>query len=95
MERIDTILQFWFEEITDATRIDKNKSPFRNWFAKNDIFDSEIKRNFENDLLAAAKGEYSSWLKDPRGVLALIILFDQFSRNIYRGTARSFEFDPL
>lgn len=82
------ILQFWFGE-TDAPR--------EVWFQKDDAFDAEIKRRFEPALLEALRSPH---LVHPRtldrdGRLALLILTDQFSRNMYRGTPASFAGDPL
>lgn len=92
MTRAEEILQFWFQGIDDDTAIDKNKAPFKNWFMKSQRFDEEIRQKFEKDLLKAG-GEHSDWPSDERGGLARVILFDQFSRNIYRGTPKMFAFD--
>ena len=54
-----------------------------------------IRRKFEADLLKAAEGGYKDWENSPRGRLALIILFDQFSRNIYRDTEKMYAADAL
>ncbi len=48
---------------------------------------------FETDIARAVRGELDHWCATPRGQLALIVLLDQFSRNIYRGTARAFAQD--
>ena len=95
MEIIQSILNFWFEGVDDATFINKNKPPFRKWFAKDISFDGEIKDRFEGDVAEAAQGRYRAWEKTPEGKLALIILFDQFSRNIYRDTEEMYAFDAL
>lgn len=89
------ILDFWFEGVTDATPIENKANPFRKWFMKNPKFDQEIRTKFEVDLVTAQQGGYKSWEESARGRLALIILFDQFSRNIYRNTPEAFVFDPL
>lgn len=94
MSNPDEILTFWFEGVTGQTPIDKNKNPFRKWFIKDTKFDQEIRERFEADIQKAARGEYRSWESDARGRLALIILFDQFSRNIYRNTPQAFATDP-
>lgn len=93
MTKPEEILQFWFQGIDDDTAIDKNKAPFKNWFIKNPRFDEEIRGKFESDLLKAAQGEGQGWPGDARGQLALVILFDQLSRNSYRGTPKMFAFD--
>jgi uncharacterized protein (DUF924 family) len=63
------------------------------WWAKNRDIDEYIRKNFENDLLSVAKGELGDWESAPRGTLALIILLDQFSRNMYRDTPGAFSQD--
>ena len=89
------IIDFWFEGVNDAERIDKNKNPFRKWFAKDDRFDEEIRDRFEEDLVRASGGDMDSWGETPEGRLARILLFDQFSRNMYRDTSQAFATDPL
>ena len=95
MNRIDDILNFWFEGIDDKTSIDKKASPFKKWFAKDEKFDREIRQRFEEDLIRAQKGEYKSLEDSGPNRLALIILFDQFSRNMYRNTPKMFEADSF
>ncbi len=94
MNQIHDILNFWFEGITDETPIDKNGNPFKKWFAKDTKFDAEIHARFADDLVRAQNGHYRSWDKTSDGRLALVILFDQFSRNLHRGTPKMFENDP-
>jgi uncharacterized protein (DUF924 family) len=85
------VLQFWFGE-------DFENDPLRNsslWFEKDSAFDREIRERFEEDLKQAAQGQREEWKRDPRGRLAFIILLDQFSRNIYRGTPAMFSQDSV
>lgn len=63
------------------------------WFQKDDAFDAELRRRFEATLTAATTGACDAWKATPRGRLALVILFDQLSRNMFRGTPRSFAQD--
>lgn len=65
------------------------------WFTKDDIFDAEIDRRFETAHHAAARGELAHWAETPEGTLALLLLLDQFPRNIWRGSAHAFATDPL
>ena len=65
------------------------------WFAKDDAFDAEIARRFRPLVGAAARGELSDWEETPEGVYALLILLDQFPRNLNRGSAHAFAADPL
>ena len=95
MSSFNKILDYWFEGVTDETPIDNRALPFRKWFAKDTKIDDEIRRQFESDLLQARQGQYQEWENSLRGRLALIILFDQFSRNLYRGAPKMFENDSL
>jgi uncharacterized protein (DUF924 family) len=95
MSRSDTILEFWFEGIDDSTPIDTNRMPFKKWFMQDQALDGEIRRKFEPDLVKAAGGEYKDWEETAQGRLALIILFDQFPRNMYRGSGMMYMYDPL
>lgn len=65
------------------------------WFAKDDAFDAEIRRRFLEVQRAAAAGRLSAWEDTPDGVYALLILLDQFPRNLYRGTPGAFASDAL
>jgi uncharacterized protein (DUF924 family) len=65
------------------------------WFAKSRAFDDAIRLKFEPVHHAAARGEYAAWAETADGALALLILLDQFPRNLYRGSAHAFATDPL
>ena len=65
------------------------------WFAKNDAFDALFRERFEAAHFAAARRELDGWAETPEGALALLILLDQFPRNVWRGTAHAFATDPL
>lgn len=65
------------------------------WFAKDDAFDREIAVRFEAAHHAAARGELADWAATAEGALALLLLLDQFPRNIWRGSAHAFATDPL
>jgi len=95
MDRRETILQYWFEGVDDSTAIDIKNYPFKKWFIEDEKVDQEICQQFKGDLLKAAEGEYKEWKDSPRGRLALIILFDQFSRNIFRDTEKMYAYDAL
>lgn len=91
--RIEAILSFWFKEHElSAPQIDQRMEI---WFSEDPVFDLEIQKEFADDVARASKGELDHWGKLPRGRLALIILIDQFRRNIYRGTAEAFAKDQL
>ena len=65
------------------------------WFKKDTAFDDEIRRRFLASYQAAAAGKLKSWEDNAEGALALLLLLDQFSRNMFRGDARTFAADPL
>jgi uncharacterized protein (DUF924 family) len=65
------------------------------WFNKDAAFDQQIRERFLATYESAAAGKLSSWEESAQGALALLILLDQFPRNIFRGDARAFATDPL
>ncbi|WP_075109845.1 DUF924 family protein [Halofilum ochraceum] len=91
MSRAEGIHEFWFGALDAAGRPEPDR-PGR-WFSPDEGFDAEVRGRFEADLRNAAGGRLGRWERTPRGALALILLFDQFPRNMYRGTARAFLFD--
>ncbi len=78
------ILTFWFDELTDKQH-----------FAKDAALDETIRTRFGATLDAAARCELFAWRATAEGRLAEIIVLDQFSRNVYRDTARAFAQDAL
>jgi uncharacterized protein (DUF924 family) len=91
--RIEFILAFWFkEQALSAPQIDRRMDI---WFSEDAVFDHEIEKEFADDVEAACEGRLNHWAAEPHGRLALIILIDQFRRNIYRGTAEAFSKDKL
>ncbi len=64
-----------------------------NWFNGGESFDQEIRANFEADVEAANLGDYDGWTATPHGTLALLLLLDQFPRNIYRGSPKAYASD--
>ena len=86
-----TILDFWFGSEPDDAAAAKEQSDL--WWSKNKATDDEIRHRFEIYVIMAVSEQLNDWLTTPRGQLALIILTDQFPRNIYRGTARAFSCD--
>ena len=89
--RIDAIIEFWFrEQELTAPQIDQRMNV---WFGSDEVFDHECKKEFSDDVDRATEGKLDHWAHEPRGRLALILLLDQFRRNIYRGTAAAFAED--
>ncbi len=87
-ETAQDVLAFWFEETKPEA-----------WFKKEDSFDARVRARFES--LAQARAEEvrrqgaSPWQEGADTALALLLLLDQFPRNMYRGTARAFAWDDL
>ncbi|ENO76616.1 DUF924 family protein [Thauera sp. 63] len=93
METPDTIHAFWFGTHPDDDAVIARQSAL--WWRKQADVDAEIRRRFAPWVARAARGELDGWLADVRGRLALILLTDQFPRNIWRGEAAAFAFDVL
>lgn len=86
------ILSFWFGHFESLSSISAANQA--NWFKKDPEFDLLIQTRFEEALNRASVGEYDHWMEEnPGNALALLILLDQFPRNMYRGTGKSFDYD--
>ena len=93
MEPIEGILSFWFGSLTPDGLPVTDRSHL--WFGFDRKTDELIRERFEARLQQACHGALASWEQQARGRLALILLLDQFSRNIYRATPRAFTQDEL
>ena len=80
--RVQAVLDFWFVDTPSEKR-----------FKKDPTFDQLIKDKFLKDYELASANEYDDWQDTPMGTLALIILFDQFSRNMFRDNKKAFDQD--
>jgi uncharacterized protein (DUF924 family) len=80
---VTEVLQFWFDELGEA-----------HWFAKSEEIDAQIRGRFRqlHERLVADDGFGAT---APRPLLAAVIVLDQFSRNLFRGTPRAFAADPV
>lgn len=86
--RIDDVLSVWFGAADDPPAARQQR-----WFMPDPAFDAELRGRFGDLVEAAARGELDAWQATARGALALVIVLDQFPRNIFRGTARAFAQD--
>ena len=77
------VLNFWFKESTPEQ-----------WFIKDPNFDEKIRNKFLKTFESAALGKLDDWSKEAHTCLALIIVLDQFPRNLFRNDNRSFKYDP-
>jgi len=89
--RIETILSFWFGKLPDDETFPTDEA--RKWFYGGDEVNQLIKDQFGGDLTLAIQGKLDSWKVTPRGRLTLIILLDQFTRNIYGDSPEAFQQD--
>ncbi|MCK7597045.1 DUF924 domain-containing protein [Microbulbifer sp. CAU 1566] len=87
------VLNFWFG--SDELQAMPDIASRNRWFQKSDEFDQQIRKHFGATVEAAQAGELDHWRESSRGELALILLCDQFSRNIFRGRPTAFAGDPL
>ncbi|WP_260261091.1 DUF924 family protein [Vibrio intestinalis] len=78
------VLDFWFKELES-----------KDWFVASDDIDALITQRFTPLLQQAAAAELFTWRSSAKGRLAEIIVLDQFSRNVYRNSAKAFSQDPL
>lgn len=78
------VLKFWFGD---------GKTIMKTWFVKDEAFDKQIRDKFGVALDNFNMVDYESWKASDEGHLALVILLDQFPRNAFRGTPKSFSFD--
>jgi uncharacterized protein (DUF924 family) len=81
-KKAQEILDFWFKE-----------TPAEKRFKKDEAFDKIIRDKFLNDYELASQNEYDDWQDQPMSALALVILFDQFSRNMFRDDKKAFAQD--
>lgn len=84
------VLDFWFGDAADPDNV-KRRGKF--WFAATEAQDRAIRERFGSLHGRAQRGELDHWATDPQSALALILLLDQFTRNLYRGTASAFAND--
>ncbi len=92
MTEVESILDLWFGPLEDGFSTDEFR---RRWFESTPEFDAEIRNRFHGVLAQAAAGGFREWCTSSRGSLAYIVLTDQFSRQIHRGTAAAFATDHL
>lgn len=88
---IQTILTFWFGD--PAVEATDYASRRKFWFGKQPDFDAAIQQQFQEVYDQAAQGQLDDWLQTPEGCLALLIVLDQFSRNLFRDQPQAFAAD--
>jgi uncharacterized protein (DUF924 family) len=88
-----SVYDYWFG--TEGLSLEKVKARGSLWWQGSADTDYDIERRFGKLVEVAGKGLLESWMAEPRSALALIILNDQFPRNLYRGSDKAFSHDPL
>jgi uncharacterized protein (DUF924 family) len=88
------ILSYWFPPGIHEADAGTYREQWLHWFAGGPEVEQEITERFGGVLEQARRGELDSWAETPRGRLALIIVLDQFSRSIYKGTPMAYAQDP-
>lgn len=83
-DHAQAVLRFWFDEVGKE-----------GWYAKDEALDREIVRRFGDIREQVVAAEAAGWRDSMETMMAAIILLDQFSRNMFRGSAKAFEADPL
>lgn len=84
------ILHFWFGPPGQEEPYEQRRKV---WFGKQPHLDQEIRDRFSSTYQRAAQGEFTDWQDSPAGCLALILLFDQFSRHLFRDRPEAFAMD--
>jgi uncharacterized protein (DUF924 family) len=88
---VDDVLSFWFgEPAQDAAALGTKHT---RWFSGGPEFDREIRERFASTVERALAGDLDDWARTTRGRLALILVLDQFTRNIFRESPRAFAGD--
>lgn len=80
----EDILDFWFREVG-----------YERWFVSDPQLDATMRERFSEIQQQAADDKLSAWKKNPEGMLALLLLLDEFPRRMFRGTSRAFATDDL
>jgi uncharacterized protein (DUF924 family) len=91
MSTPEELLSFWFGELDEHGHADGEHA--RRWYMKNEAFDEELRSRFGELHAAVVGGQHEGWLASDRGRLAYVIVLDQLSRNLFRGTGRMFAAD--
>lgn len=88
----ETVLTYWFGEQRDEPAWLEARR--RRWFGGGEAADAEVRERFLALTEEARAGGLQGWEAEPRGLLALLILLDQFSRSLYRGSPEAYRADP-
>jgi uncharacterized protein (DUF924 family) len=93
MRESEDVLSYWLAPTPRTAAEAETRKAF--WFTGSGAVDEEIRARFGGLVARARAGELDAWTGTARGTLALIVLIDQFSRNLHRGTPAAFSHDPV
>jgi uncharacterized protein (DUF924 family) len=86
------VLDEWFGGAPDDPATAERKAPL--WWGRSEATDAALRERFAATHEAAGRGELDGWAATPAGRVALVVVLDQLSRNLHRGTPRAFAHDP-
>ena len=92
-QRIDTIFDYWFGQLDEHGLATPAQQQL--WFSSSSAIDAQIGKQFLDLIEAALLGKLAAWRETASGSVALVLLLDQFTRNVFRATPRAFAGDPL
>ena len=87
---VDKVLRYWFADIGENFDVQQQNQV---WYSGDQVIDQQIRQQFGHLVENALVGEFDDWTDNAQGALALILLLDQFTRNIYRASHRAFDGD--
>ena len=92
-DTISQIITFWLSDSRDSP--DRASARRGWWYRGGSVVDQEVRARFGELVPRALAGEMADWQESPDGALALVLLLDQFTRNLYRGTVEAYAGDAL
>ena len=90
---VEKVIEFWFADASNSPENAFSRNPV--WYDGGKIIDQKIRETFLGEVRSARDGELSHWVNTARGALALIIILDQFTRNVFRNTPQAYSGDEL
>src|SRR5476649_652675 len=92
-DKVHTLLNFWFGDFGQADLPSSDRTNL--WFGESEKLKEMITQTFGKDYQEVIEGKHIDWAQTPRGRLALIILYDQFSRYLHRNSSHAFYYDKM
>jgi uncharacterized protein (DUF924 family) len=89
----DDVLNWWFGDWSDQAPLGDPDPNLHRWWVRDDAIDAEARALFSTLHIEVARGDHDDWEQTARGTLAVVVVLDQLSRMLYRGSARAFRWD--